>query len=298
MEIQMISRYKFKQMQPLITSSEIFNTEAELYLFNQKNNWQTEQIVLKRLYNILGTAFSNKLFTVSELIDKKDEIGMEELVMPTALAEVGKEIIGFTMPYVPNINFQEVLNSKAFTHEQKVAYLKEIGAILEKMKRVRTYTGVKDFYLNDIHENNFILNTETGRINVVDLDSAKIGQNMASAARYLTPFSEIYNFPKYVHVDSPVGGVLEVNENTDIYCYIIMIFKYFFGDNIGRLSVEEFYTYLTYLKDIGVSTEFIDVISCIYTSRSNENPYELLDCLTPFYGRTHKNTFNLVRRRY
>lgn len=76
-----------------------------------------------------------------------------------------------------------------------------------------------------------------------------------------------------------------------------MIFKYFYGDNIGKMSIGDFYVYLEYLSKLGVSKEFLDVISYIYTNRSNENPYELLDALTPFYGRTHQNTYNLVRKR-
>jgi len=70
--------------------------------------------------------------------------------MPESLAAVNGDIVGFTLPYIPNINLQTVLESNDFTIEQKVAYLKEIGALLDKVRKVREYTAVKDFYLNCI----------------------------------------------------------------------------------------------------------------------------------------------------
>lgn len=297
MQILNMSHRRFETLKPLELPRNVLNTEAQMYIVPGKNKWSKKQTILKRLYHDSGEIFSNKLYTIHELLDKKEKIAVEELVMPEALASIDSEIVGFTMPFIPNINFQEVLDSKEFTTTQKIAYLKEIGELLEKLHRVREHKGVKGFYLNDIHENNFILNTNTGKINVVDLDSCKIGNNLTAAARYLTPTSQLPYISKYISIDSPVGGAFETSENTEIYCYIIMIFNFFFGSNIGRLSIPEFYVYLEYLAKIGVSKEFLDKISYIYTGKTNENPYEYLEELEEFYGRTHKNTFELVRKK-
>ena len=201
------------------------------------------------------------------------------------------------MPYVPNINFQTVLNSDAYTLEEKVAYLKEIGELLDKIRKVRKYTLVSDFYLNDVHEHNFILSKETGKICAVDLDSSKIGNNLVMASRYLTPVSQLPFVPKYKPLEYSVGGAYEVNQDTELYCYIIMILNFFYGSNISKLPISDFYVYLEYLSKLGVSKEILDIISYIYTGHDNKNPYELLDELIPFYGRTHKNTFECVRKR-
>ncbi len=75
-----------------------------------------------------------------------------------------------------------------------------------------------------------------------------------------------------------------------------MIFNYFYGSNIGKMSLSDFYTYLEYLKNIGVSKEFLDAVETIYSPKDNVNPYELLDAIAPFYGRCHQNTFKLVRK--
>lgn len=297
MQILNMTKRRFESLQPLELNPGVFNTEAMMYLMNGKNKWSKKQSVLKRLYNDSGEVFSNKLYTVNELIDKKSVIGIEELVMPDSLAAVDGDIVGFTMPYIPNINFQEVLDSKVFTTAQKVAYLKEIGELLEKLRKVREYTSVTDFYLNDIHENNFILSAETGRIHAVDLDSSKIGHNLTAAARYLTPISQLPLVNKYTQLEHSVGGIYEINENTELYCYIVMILNFFYGSNISKMSISDFYVYLEYLASIGVSKELLDILSYIYTGRNNENPYEYLEMLTPYYGRTHKNTFECVRKR-
>ena len=297
MQILNISKRRYETLKRLELSNRIFNTEAQMYIIPGKNKWSKKQSVLKRLYLDNGEIFSNKLYTIHELLDKKEEIGIDELVMPEALAAVDSSIVGFTMPYISNINFQEIMDSNEFTTEQKIAYLKEVGELLEKISHVRKYTNVKDFYLNDIHENNFILNKETGKINAVDLDSSKIGNNLTAAARYLTPASQLPLISKYIPLERSVGGVYEISENTEIYCYIIMIFNFLYGDNVGKLPIQEFYVYMEYLSKIGVSKEFLDKILYIYTGKNNENPYEYLDELKHFYGRAHKNVYEMVRKR-
>lgn len=297
MQILNMTERRFKSLEPLDLSDITFNTEATMFLIAEKNKWRKKQEILKKLHNSRGEVFSNKLYTVNELIEKREIIGIDELIMPTSLAAVNGDIVGFTMPYVPNINFQTVLNSDEYTLEQKVGYLKEIGELLDKIRKVRKYSSVTDFYLNDIHEQNFILSKETGKICAVDLDSAKIGNNLVMASRYLTPNSQLPLVPKYIPLEYSVGGVYEVNENTELYCYIIMILNFFYGSNISKLPLADFYVYLDYLSKIGVSKEILDIISYIYTGHDNKNPHELLEELIPFYGRTHKNTFECVRKR-
>jgi len=294
MQIQNLTKNQFENLKPLKLPNYITNTEAQMYLMNMPRN--KKSLVLKRLYNDDGEVFSNKLYTINELIYNKEKIGIEELVMPESLMAVRNKIVGFTMPYIPNVNLEEILKSREIDIKQKVEYLKEVGRLLEKMKIMRE-NKFKGFYLNDVHENNFILNTETGKINVVDLDSSKIGNNLTSAAKYLTPVSKISQVPKYKTLDHSVGGVYVIDENTEIYCYIVMILNFFYGENISRMSIGDYYVYLEYLSKLKISNELLDKFSYIYTGHHNENPYELLDELIPFYGRTHKNSFEIIRKK-
>lgn len=107
--------------------------------------------LVKRLYINSGPIFSNKLATINSLVDYQDDIDMPELVYPEKLLTVNREIVGFTMPYIPSTNLKEILSDSATPAEVKIKYLKDIGTILEKMEEVRKYADLEDFYLNDLH---------------------------------------------------------------------------------------------------------------------------------------------------
>lgn len=298
MQIMNMSEKRFNNLEPLDLPNHIYNTEAKLFILEEKRKWEKKKYILKKLFNDSGTVFSNKLYTINELIDKGSEINVPELVLPEKLVAVYGNIVGFIMPYIDNIDFKTVLNSFEFTNKQKIEYFKEIGEILESMKRVREFTSVNEFYINDLHENNFILNKETGRINVVDLDSCKIGFNSAFAARYLSYRSPVNLISKYRKVPSVMYNEPRIlpDYNTDIYCYIVTILNYLSGINVSNLSMDDFYDYLSYLHKLGVSYELIDILALVYTEHDNINPYEYLDELASVVGRSHYNVYKLLKK--
>lgn len=281
MKITNISEKKLKTLEKLELPPNVLVTESEIYIYEQKEKWDKNKEVFKKLFITEGEIFSNKLYTVNELIEKQEQINIEELIYPKRLMAVKGKISGFTYPYIDNINLEEVLESKEFTFEQKINYLKEIGQILEKMKKEREYGSIKNFYLNDLHTSNFILNKQTGKINAVDLDSAKIANNLAQSSKYLTKNSTIINIPKYEKQPNNIGGVFKIDENTEIYCYIGVIFKFLFKTKLERISPAKFYMYLEKLSNLHIQKEILDNFSRIYLDKNNENPYELLEQLKP-----------------
>ena len=293
-----ISKNKYQNLEPYQLPSSIFNTEAQLYILPIKNKWQTVNKLLKKLYITSGPIFGNKLETLNSLIDFKEEIDMPEIVFPEKLAIVNLEVVGYTMDLIESINLETALRSYDVDAKTKIKYLKQIGEILEKMKLVRKFTSVQDFYLNDMHENNFVIDTKTNNIRVVDIDSCKINDNMTFASRYLSPDSIIKDIPKYkLETDCRCGGYYKPTEDTDLYCYNIMILNTLFGGGIHRISLEEFYNYLEYLYSIGAPLELIDIFEKIVSNNRNENPYELLDSLTTIMKRSNKHVFDCVRRK-
>ena len=76
-----------------------------------------------------------------------------------------------------------------------------------------------------------------------------------------------------------------------------MILNTLFGGGINRLSLEEFYNYIEYLQKIGISQEIIDIFEKIVSNTHNENPYQLLDCLTPYLGQSNKHVYSYTRKR-
>lgn len=90
------------------------------------------------------------------------------------------------MPYIENVNLEVLLKDKNVDNDFKRILLKQIGDILIQMKKIREHGVVPQFYLNDLHEGNFIYNLKDKKINVTDLDSCRIGGNYPFAAKYLT----------------------------------------------------------------------------------------------------------------
>lgn len=277
-----ITRNELKKLKKFSLESGLFNTEAELFIMKIKDKWNINYKMLKNLYCNEGASFSNKLFTINELIDNKDIINIEELILPEQLLIVDDEVRGFTMPYIDNINFESLLNDTSISNLQKIDYFKQISSILKKMDNLRKNSIITDFYLNDLHASNFILNKQTGKINVVDLDSCKINGNKPFAAKYLTPVSPIADMnSKYkVNEELDFSGYIIPDKNTDLYCYIVTLMNFLFKDKISNLGKDRYYLYLEYLRSIGYPYILLDKLSKIYEYVDNEEICDELDYLT------------------
>lgn len=293
MNVMNISERKFNNLERFVLPKGVFNNESELFYIDEKNKWEKRRFLLKKLNNDFGIILSNKLFTVNELITNKDIIGISELVIPEKLVSVHGKIVGFTIPLVNGNNFGEVLSNDSISVSDKIKYFKEIGYILENMKYVRQYTLLNDFYLNDIHENNFVLNNDTGKINVVDMDSCKINNNMTMVSLRLSPFSNIYDFNKYEKEESMCGGCYKPSYNTEMYSYIIMFLRFISNYRINEMDVSSYYAYMEYLKKLGISYELIDILASIYSEKDNVNPYLLLDEFISYYEKCNYKKYVL-----
>lgn len=296
MKIESFSNNYFRHSRLMELDKMIFNNEGNLYVYLEKNKWNKEKKVIKELFNDKGDSFGNKLLTINALIDNKNKIGIDELVMPEKLAVCNGNVIGFTMPYIENINFKSILKDSRIDSKVVISYFKQIGNILKKIKELNDYKIVNGFYLNDIHEANFILNKETNVINVVDLDSCKISNNKAFAAVYLSPFSKVTELPnKYLlskYKDSL--GYIEPSIDTDLYCYCIMILNYLYKGNVQRMEISEFYTYLCYLCKIGFPKELLDCFCALYEHKSNINPVDFLDLIPNKIEEASNQVYKLI----
>lgn len=277
MQIINMSKTKLNSLEPLILPKDVTSTECELF----KYNYYGKEKLLKKLYRTNGIIFANKLYTIEALNSNKDNIP-SNFIVPEVLVSINKQIEAFTMKYIKGTNLSIILNEPTITYEEKINYLKSIGNILEQMKNIRKYTELKDFYIGDIHEDNFLVDTEKQEIFVADLDSCKIADNKSFPGRYLTTTSLLrYNEIKYSLLDEPDRiADYKVTEETDIYCYIIMILNYLYDGRVDRLSIEEFYRFINYLDDIEVNKELIESFEKIVVGAPNVNPVNYLDKLS------------------
>lgn len=79
----------------------------------------------------------------------------------------------FAINYVYGNNLSVVLKDDNVSLERKKNYLKRIGTILRQMENIRKNTELKNFYLADIHEDNFIVD-KAGVLRTIDLDGGKL----------------------------------------------------------------------------------------------------------------------------
>lgn len=278
MQIINMSKTKLNSLEPLILPKNVTSTECELF----KYPYYGKEKLLKKLHRTDGIIFANKLYTIEALNANKDSMP-SNFVLPESLVSINKKIEAFTMKYIKGINLSIILNNPDITYEEKIHYLKSIGRILEQMQNIRKYTNLNNFYLGDIHEDNFLVERDKQEIYIVDLDSCKIAGNKSFPGRYLTNSSLIkYNNTKYQTLSQTDDlADYKIDENTDIYCYIIMILNYLYDGRVDRLSLDKFYDFINYLEDIKVNIELIECFNKIVVGGNNINPCNYLDTLTP-----------------
>jgi len=280
MKIRSYTEREFKKLKKFELHESISHSECDLFIIEDKEYWKKHHTLVKQFKQINGEYFSNKLYTINSLVDNIDTLGIDELVLPSSLFAIDGEVCGYTMPFIErNVNLGMLLNSQTVTLNKKIIALKKIGHLLEKIMKLDGMKG--SFYLGDIHEGNFIYDIDKGIYRAVDLDSCKIGNNNPSSAQYLSLNRKLEDFPnKYpiFNMDQFINFYIN-NENTTVLSYIYMILNTISKVKVHNLSVEEYYNYLQYLKDRGVSSELIDMFALIYTQSKNKIDIEALDSI-------------------
>jgi len=276
MKIISISKKRFDKLQELELPREVLNTEAMMYEFN----YMGEEKILKYLYILNGSTFANKLYTL-EMLDNYKKYLPHNFYIPDYLCSIDGEICAFTIPKIEGINLSTILTSKDMDYKEQLYYLRKVGEILRQLEYIRNNTDLKDIYLNDLHDSNFIVDLYSRELKVIDLDSCKIGTNDPSSARFLTPFALLNYVNKYnVTDDENAPAYVIADENSDLYCYSIMILNYIFGKKINSISIDDFYRHLNYLDTIGVSKKLTRILSKIVADCDNENPMDYIETLT------------------
>lgn len=274
-----ISKKKFESLSEVELSKQTLNTEGQMFYMKYKN----KDKVLKRLYNDMGVVFANKLYTLEMLNFYKDNLP-SNFVIPDYLVSIDDKVIGFTLPKLSGINLCDLIKEKSITNKEKLYYYVKLGETLNQLKNIRKYSNLKEFFINDLHECNIMINPQNKELNIIDLDSSRINNNGAFCSRYLGPSFFIENKPhKYIYNDNAVvngPGYLFANENSDLYCYNIMILNYLYGDKITSMNIDEFYKYLEYLNKIGIERNLLDIFNELTTTADNKNPVNYLETLT------------------
>lgn len=225
----------------------------------------------------------NKMYVIQELNNyrKQLESASESFILPEMIAinEESKKI-GYIMRYVAGKNLETVLDDDNVSLRKKLNYLKQMCSLLNSCDNLRKkYSGLSNFYINDLHVNNFI--TNNGNLYLCDMDSCRIGESRHQNSRYLVTSEGLSSFKgsKYPNFLKFTGCI--ANRNTDLYCAIIVIMNFLYGGPIQTLSRKEFDKYINYLRSTtDLSEKLLSVFSQIYKNGDNINPKEYLDTIT------------------
>lgn len=249
-----------------------YNTSGYLKIVNYFNR----KMVLKKIDPIRCDEVISKVL----FLNRYKNLMPSNFIIPEFLVLLDNKDLYMAIDYINGNNLGDVLKDKNINIRDKKIYLFYIGNTLEEMRHMRENPLLSDFCLGDLHEDNFIVSNK--KLYTIDLDDAKI-DSISPIASYLqmgTLFSKFETYKYKIIEESPYFVKYEVNCNTDMYCYIMVILNFLYGDNVNNMNINDFYCYLDYLYKIGIDSSLLECFNSISSSDDNINPMNYIDSLT------------------
>lgn len=251
-----------------------------------------EVYAYKSFFQTESMYFANKLFVISALYASRKIIDIPALLLPLGLGTEENNIKGMVTRYIDGPTLEKVLADETIDIHIKVKYLKQIGAILKQMKKLREKTELHDFYINDLHKSNFIIDSKNDMLYVGDLDACHIAGNHFAASKQLF-LSDLVLFPeKYKREDSQKRKII-ASEETDLFCYAMLVMT-FLMDRSVILTREKYMECLNFLESAGVHKDLLSALAKVYSNEPNINIRYLLGYIPESYERvrTKREFFN------
>ena len=189
-----------------------------------------------------------------------------ELVLPTELIEYDGHIVGYLMPYVEGVTFDEILQNQEIPRHIILNIFDQLAIVINKLPT--------NIYLGDLHSKNVIV-TNDGKVHLIDVDGFSVsnGFMMTCPLYYDNSKENILPRDKYFNKD----GSVKIGKNTDIYLLIEMILSWIFNEiNPLLFSKRRWKLFLEYLSVKGIPKQVVNMIERL---RGEENNY-LID--SPF----------------
>ncbi len=249
-----------------------YNTSGYLKIVNYFNR----KMILKKIDPIRCDEVISKVL----FLNRYKNLMPSNFVIPEFLVLLDNKDLYMAIDYINGNNLGDVLKDKNINIRDKKIYLSYIGNTLEEMRHMRENPLLSDFCLGDLHEDNFIVSNK--KLYTIDLDDAKI-DSISPIASYL----QVGSLFSYLHTDkyiiedyNPYFVKYKVDYNTDMYCYIMVILNFLYGDNVNNMNINDFYCYLDYLYKIGIDSSLLECFNSIYSDCDNINPMNYIDSLT------------------
>lgn len=276
MKIINLRMHQLRRLKELELPKGTLNTEALMLILNKKQAKTKNggRMLLKYLdAQDDEKVMARKMYTINMLNGSKEYQNIEELIIPDHVVVVEGKIAGFAMPLMENHrNLGNVIKDDNVELKDKFEYLSQVGNIIHKVKHAHDKNFIMRF--GDLNEFNFIIDSDD-KVNAIDLDSAYVGQDEPSNSAYYllkNPYIKMVK-EKYKANDK---GILIPSENTDLYCYNMIILHTLAKEPLFKVDMSTYYNYLEYLREIGIDKELVECFSNIYLPVDNINPRELL----------------------
>lgn len=268
-----LTENQFKRLTPFRLSKDIRSTEGSFFYLD-KGNWDyvREELLFKKLYINSDTVMANKLFTISMLNSNDVFASLEEFVIPKYLVSIDGIIQGFALSEKKNVsNLGAILSSKEISLQQKLFLLEKVGLLLCKVHNLQKNNI--SFSFGDLHPYNFLVD-QFQNLFVVDLDSSYFGTGLPLSSYYLSTNRHIDKIASKYHFSE--DGMSFPDYNSDLFCYNMMILNTIAGENMNRLSLEDYYEYISYLDSLCFSDKLLQSFHNVYTASTNVNPVSFL----------------------
>ncbi len=300
MKVKSYTLREFDKLKKYKLDRDVPNTESVLYLTKIKDGYTFKDYILKKLFILSADSLANKLSTVLMLGDYGYRLDAPELVLPEHQVLIDNQISGFTIPYIKGQNLGTILSNFHTSDEQAFDYFKKVGKVLDHIQTNSAYAfpGGTKFQINDLHPYNILVD-ENGELKFVDLDSAYLGSRLPNPSMYLATSKELLsNTNKYPVINLDYGHINIPNDNTDLYCYNMMILEYIAREKVRKLKVEDYYEYLSYLSGLGYGKDIMDSFYRLPISSNNVNPYECLDQIPKdMIGRSSYHVYQYLKKK-
>lgn len=269
MKIIYLNRKKYSTLKEMFLNKNIISTEAKTFLLN-------DGMLFKQFYQIEGDYFSDKMYTLSMLDDAREKVNDDRFIFPRALISFGGKIVGYVMPFIAGENLDNILNNVSLKQDVKIRYLKEAGEIVAKMDNIRKIKGLENFYLGDIHSQNFMVDNDG--VKIIDMDSVRIGKLDGFPIKNSFP---VRNFKLFKNKYLFKNNLMVATRNSDISMYNLMVLNFISGERMQEKNLDDYFSYLNFLEKQGMKKEIVDEFAKIFSDDDGKIIGKLSDIKDP-----------------
>lgn len=266
---------QFKKLRPLELKREIICSEAQMFEYCGQDNVDK---IIKKFYHEDEGFMGSKIYTCNLLRGFKDLFD-SHFCIPEKLLRVEDKVSGLVLPKIEGENLTSILNNPDISFQEKKELLAKLGELLNRIQIIRRYPSLKDFFVGDLNTSNCMVDKD-GNIILIDMDSCKLMDNETPVSKHLVTNPLIFSIHGKYKSDPKQSHLTEINENTDLFCYNMILFEFMFGRFQTIDSLTSFQKYVDIMKTYNVDSHIVKSFERLYSLEGNINPFDYVPSLS------------------